>query len=63
MLQMHLGMSYTELRNLPVRYRSWYIKRLSKHFEDKNKSTENKPSESFDRSSFDKFEKTVNKKL
>lgn len=33
---MHLGMSYTELQRLPVRYRHWYIKRLSKHFEKKN---------------------------
>ena len=36
LLQMHLGMSYTELQRLPVRYRHWYIKRLSKHFEKKN---------------------------
>ncbi len=33
---MHLGMSYTELQRLPVRYRHWYVKRLSKHFEKKN---------------------------
>ena len=36
MLQMHLGMSYTELQRLPVRYRHWYVNRLSKHFEKKN---------------------------
>jgi len=40
---MHLGMSYTELQKLPVRYRHWYVKRLSKHFEQK-KDTVNKPS-------------------
>jgi len=39
---MHLGMSYTELQKLPVRYRHWYVKRLSKHFEQK-KDTVNKP--------------------
>ena len=33
---MHLGMSYTELHRLPVRYRHWYINRLSKHFEKKS---------------------------
>jgi len=40
---MHLGMSYTELQRLPVRYRHWYVKRLSKHFEQK-KDTANKSS-------------------
>ncbi len=35
---MHLGMSYTELQRLPVRYRHWYVKRLSKHFEKKNEA-------------------------
>lgn len=40
---MHLGMSYTELQKLPVRYRHWYVKRLSKHFEQK-KDTINKSS-------------------
>lgn len=38
MLQMHLGMSYTELQKLPVRYRHWYIRRLSKHFDKKNEN-------------------------
>ena len=35
-LQMHLGMSYTEVRMLPTRYRRWYIDRLLKYFKDKN---------------------------
>jgi len=60
---MHLGMSYTELRRLPVRYRTWYINRLSKHFKDKNESRQNTSSNSFDSDAFSKFEKTVNKKL
>jgi len=29
-------MSFTELQKLPVRYRHWYVKRLSKHFDKKN---------------------------
>jgi hypothetical protein len=60
---MHLGMSYTELQRLPVRYRSWYVNRLSKHFKDKNEVTQNKSSSGFDSEAFSKFEKTVNKKL
>jgi len=39
-LQMHLGMSYSDIRSLPVPYRKWHIKRLIKHFEDKNKKIE-----------------------
>jgi hypothetical protein len=60
---MHLGMSYTELRRLPVRYRTWYIKRLSKHFEDKRKSIDKTPDSASSQGSFDKFEKMVNQKL
>lgn len=33
---MHLGINYTELQKMPVRYRHWFIKRLSSHFEKKN---------------------------
>ncbi len=40
-LQMHLGMSYTEVRLLPTRYRRWYIDRLLKHFKDKNTARNN----------------------
>ena len=32
---MHLGMSYTEVRLLPTRYRRWYIDRLLQYFKDK----------------------------
>ena len=63
---MHLGMSYTELRQMPVRYRTWYIKRLSKHFEDKKEAIENRStgnSSKFDKNAFDQFEKMINQKL
>jgi hypothetical protein len=35
-------MSYTEVRRLPVRYRHWFISRLSKEYEKKNKAMESK---------------------
>lgn len=38
LLQMHLNMSYIELRNMPVRYRRWYLERLTKHFKQKNEA-------------------------
>ena len=64
---MHLGMSITEVRRLPVRYRMWYIKRLSKHFEDKRnaatRGTSNNNQTASERESFDKFEKMINQKL
>ena len=28
-------MSYTEVRNLPIQYRRWFIRRLVKHFDKK----------------------------
>ena len=37
---MHLNMSYSEVKRLPVRYRHWYLKRLVQHFEEKNKIRE-----------------------
>ena len=33
-LKMHGGWSFIEAYNLPVRLRNWFIRRLSKHFED-----------------------------
>ena len=33
---MHLNMSFTEVRRLPVRYRSWFIQRLLTHFKERN---------------------------
>lgn len=35
-LQKHLGMSYSEIKNLPISYRRWYIDRLIKHFKSIN---------------------------
>ena len=33
-------MSYSEVHRLPIRYRSWFLRRLVKHFDDKNKAYE-----------------------
>jgi len=62
---MHLGMSYTELQRLPVRYRHWYVKRLSKHFEKKNeasKSSVEKKSNNQDLP-FSRIEEILKKKM
>lgn len=29
-------MSYSDVKSLPIRYRHWYLKRLTRHFEEKN---------------------------
>jgi len=39
-LQKNLGMSYTEIRNLPVRYRSWYINRIMDDFKKQKEALE-----------------------
>ena len=33
-------MSYTEIRNLPVRYRSWYINRIMEDFQKQKEALE-----------------------
>ncbi len=63
---MHLNMSYTEIRNMPTRYRHWFLKRLTKHFDKKremyngDKSSDQNNS---DFSSLSKFEESLNKKF
>ena len=36
LLQRHLNMSYSEVKNLPIAYRKWYIDRLVEEFRKKN---------------------------
>ena len=57
-------MSYDDIRNLPIQYRRWMIKRLNKHFEQKKASYESNSSnsssggerlEKFDMNKVDKF--------
>ena len=33
-------MSYTEIKNLPVRYRSWYINRIMEDFQKRKEALE-----------------------
>ena len=35
-LQYYIGMSYSDCKNLPLRYRTWFIDRLTKELERKN---------------------------
>ncbi len=63
-LQLHLGMSYTEVRKLPVRYRRWYITRLLKHFKDKNEASQSKPkNNSSNMQALDKYKTMIDKKF
>ena len=63
-------MSYSEVRNLPVRYRKWFIDRLVKHYSEKNKiykdsqgSQNQRKVEGSDMSSFNKYQEMMNKKF
>ena len=38
---MHLNMSYQDIRNLPITYRRWFIRRLTKHFEQQRAAYDN----------------------
>jgi hypothetical protein len=61
---MHLGMNYSEVRNLPIRYRRWFIDRLLKHFQDKNSNNNNRPEQSADEMrSLSNYEDMLNKKF
>lgn len=63
-------MGYSEVRNLPVRYRKWFIERLVKHFSEKNKLYENSDNnknqrtvDNTDMSSFNKYQEMIDKKF
>jgi len=62
-------MSYSEVHRLPIRYRRWYLDRLKRHFEEKNKAYEksNQPispnKNSNDGDLFSRFESQVKNKL
>ena len=42
----HGNWNYFDLYDLPVKIRSWFVERLSKHFEDRNKEIEKANSKS-----------------
>ena len=62
-------MSHSEVRNLPIRYRHWYLNRLVRHFEEKNKQFNDASSRSSTTRDTDsinnlnKFESQMNKKF
>jgi hypothetical protein len=58
-------MSYTEVRSLPVRYRRWYLKRLTEHFNKKRDMYNTDKTSNNDKPDFEslsKFEEKINKK-
>ena len=61
---MHLSMAYTEVRRLPVRYRTWFIKRLSDYYDKKNEnmSANTQPKQS-DVTSLGEYEQMLDKKF
>jgi len=62
---MHLNMSYLEVKQLPIRYRRWFIDRIVKHFKDQNDryNKDKTNNRNDDRRSFSEFEKQVNSKF
>lgn len=68
---MHLNMSHSEVRRLPVRYRHWYLDRLAKHFKDQKEAmskrsspdSRNEQSQSENLNKLAEFEKQMNSKF
>jgi len=56
-------MNYSEVQNLPVRYRHWYIKRLSKHFDQKNNLNKSVTQDKESFAPLSRVEEIINKKL
>jgi len=59
---MHLGMQYSEVKRLPVRYRQWFVKRLVEHFKKMNakKQPDDQP---IDFNKFNEFNDAIKKKM
>lgn len=61
---MHLGMSYQDIYRLPVRYRAWYIERLTKFFENKYKPKEKEASQPINnKNNFEAYENMLQNKF
>ena len=63
---MHLGMSYTEIYKLPIRYREWYLNRLVEHFKQRNEARSGKvsdPKPINQGKSFSDYQDMINKKF
>lgn len=62
-LQRYLNMSHSEVYNLPVSYRKWYIKRLLKEFDSKNNKDHDAEGSSDNYSKLRQYEDMLSKKL
>jgi len=60
---MHLGMTYSEVRGIPIRYRRWFIDRLLKYFKDKNNKTGASEAAADNNKSFSQYQEQLNKKF
>lgn len=58
---MHLRMSYSELLKMPVRYRHWFVNRLSKHFDQKAAMTSKADNSNNEMPSLARIEEFINK--
>ena len=59
-------MSYLEVKQLPIRYRRWFLDRIVKHFKEQNErlnKDKNARNENNDLASLADFEKQVNSKF
>jgi uncharacterized protein (UPF0305 family) len=62
----HLNFSYKDARNIEIRYRKWFIERLLKELEAKNKAMKKGNGQQIDADSakgFKQFEDMINKKF
>jgi len=61
---MHLNMSYSEVRGMPIIYRRWYIDRLSKHFKEQKESLgKGREGKATDMSSLNLYKDILDKKF
>ena len=54
-------MTYSEVHRLPIRYRTWFLRRLAKHFEDKNQAYEDAKNKNSNRNSSSRSENSLQK--
>jgi hypothetical protein len=52
-------MSYSEVKNLPIKYRHWFLKRLVQDFEKKNETNDQNKSKTSDIDMLNRFEKNM----
>ncbi len=55
-------MSYEEVRRLPVRYRTWFLNRLKRYYDERIEKPDKEPANS-NRSQLDKYQETLQKKF